>query len=132
VSWWDVPARHRVMGIFFDAMTEVGASLPPELPTGPPMFRFSDENELAQTLRTVGLGEVVVRAFSFSHRLASPEELWNGILAGTVRTSIGIRRQPKAVQDRIRRAFNRLVQSYAVEGGVSVPVAFKIASGRRP
>src|SRR5262245_42765517 len=131
VSWWDVPARHRVMGIFFDAMNEVGASLPPELPTGPPMFRFSDEQELAQTLRTVGLGEVNVRAFSFSHRLASPEELWNGILGGTVRTSIGIRRQPNAVQDRIRRAFDRLVQPYAVDGGISIPVAFKIASGQR-
>ena len=23
VSWWDVPARHRVMGIFFDAINEV-------------------------------------------------------------------------------------------------------------
>ena len=131
VSWWDVPARHRVMGIFFDAMNEVGACPPPELPTGPPMFRFSDEQELAQTLRTVGLGEVIVRAYSFSHRLASPEELWNGILGGTVRTSIGIRRQPNAVQNHIRRAFDRLVQPYAVDGGISVPVAFKIASGQR-
>jgi SAM-dependent methyltransferase len=132
VSWWDMPARHRVMGIFFDALTEVGASMPPELPTGPPMFRFSDERELAQILRRVGVGEVIVRAFSFSHRLASPEELWNGILGGTVRTSIGIRRQPNAVQDRIRRALDRLVQPYAVDGGISVPVAFKIASGQRP
>jgi hypothetical protein len=75
---------------------------------------------------------VVVRAFSFSHRLNSPEELWNGILGGTVRTSIGIRRQPKLMQDRIRGAFERLVQSYLVDGGISVPVAFKIASGQRP
>src|SRR5215471_4580013 len=132
VSWWDVPARHRVMGIFFDAMNEVGASLPPDLPTGPPLFRFSDEKELVQTLRTVGLDEVIVRAFSFSHRLANPEELWNGILCGTVRTSIGIRRQTNAVQDRIRHAFDRLVQPYAVDGGISIPVAFKIASGQRP
>src|SRR5262249_60566129 len=38
LSWWDGPARHRVMGIFFDAMDEVGARLPPELTTGTPMF----------------------------------------------------------------------------------------------
>jgi hypothetical protein len=75
---------------------------------------------------------VVVRAFSFSHRLNSPAELWNGILGGTVRTSIGIRRQPKPMQDRIRGVFERLVQSYLVDGGISVPVAFKIASGQRP
>jgi len=132
VSWWDVPVRHRVMGIFFDAMNEAGATSPPELPTGPPLFRFSNELELSQTLRSAGLGGVVVRAFSFSHRLNSPEELWNGILGGTVRTSIGIRRQPKLMQDRIRGAFERLVQSYLVDGGISVPVAFKIASGQRP
>ncbi|MGB7292787.1 MAG: class I SAM-dependent methyltransferase [Thermodesulfobacteriota bacterium] len=132
VSWWDVPARHRVNGIFFDAINEAGAYPPPELPTGPPMFRFSDDQELSAALRSVGLAEVGVQAFSFTHLLASPEDLWNGILSGTVRTSIGIRRQPKVVQDRIRAAFDRLVKVYERHGRISVPVAFWIASGRRP
>lgn len=131
VSWWDFPARHRVMGIFFDAMNEAGATPPAELPTGPPMFRFSDDQELSGALRSAGLAEVTVRGFSFIHPLASPEELWNGILGGTVRTSIGIRRQPKEVQDRIRTAFERLVRAYRGHGGIRVPVAFKIGSGRR-
>ena len=132
VSWWDVPARHRVMGIFFDAINEAGATPPAELPTGPPMFRFSDDHELSGALRAAGLAEVTVRTFTFTHPLASPGELWNGILGGTVRTSIGIRRQSKDVQDRIRTAFERLVQAYAGPGGIQVPVAFKIGSGRRP
>jgi len=132
VSWWDLPVRHRVMGIFFDAMNEAGASPPPELPTGPPMFRFSDEMELSQILRSAGLGDVIVRAFSFHHRLNSPKELWNGILGGTVRTSIVIRRQSKPMQDRVRGAFERLIQRYVVDGGISVPVAFKVGSGQRP
>jgi ubiquinone/menaquinone biosynthesis C-methylase UbiE len=29
VSWWDVPDRNRIMGIFFDAMRDAGASPPP-------------------------------------------------------------------------------------------------------
>jgi SAM-dependent methyltransferase len=132
VSWWDVPARNRVMGIFFDAMRDAGASPPPDIPAGPPMFRFSEDIELSELLRSAGLVDVIVRAFSFAHCLSSPDDLWNGILRGTVRTSIGIRRQPKAVQARIRAAFNRLVQACIVERGISVPVAFKIASGRRP
>jgi len=132
VSWWDVPARHRVMGIFFDAMRDTGASPPPEIPVGPPMFRFSEDLELLELLRSAGLVDVVVQAFSFAHCLASPDELWNGIIRGTVRTSIGIRRQPRAVQARIRAAFDRLVQACIVDGGISVPVAFKVASGRRP
>jgi SAM-dependent methyltransferase len=132
VSWWDIPARHRVNGIFFDAMNEAGATPPADLPAGPPMFRFSDDHELSGALRGAGLAQVTVRSFSFIHPLASPEELWNGILHGTVRTSIGIRRQPQEVQDRIRVAFDRLVQAYAEHSGIKVPVAFKIGSGRRP
>ncbi len=131
LSWWDVPARHRVNGIFFDAMSEAGAIWPADLPAGPPMFRFSDDQELSALLRFAGLEEVAVRGLSFIHRLASPEALWAGILAGTVRTSIGIRRQPMEVQGRIRAAFDRLVQGYTAEGGINVPVAFKIASGPR-
>jgi SAM-dependent methyltransferase len=132
LSWWDVPARHRVNGIFFDAMNEAGASPPPDIPPGPPMFRFSDDAELAALLRSADFTDVAVQSFSFVHWLVSADALWNGILSGTVRTSIGIRRQPKAIQDRIRAAFDRLLQPYAAEdGGYDVPVAFKIGAGRR-
>ena len=131
LSWWDVPACHRLNGIFFDAVNEVHVSPPADLPAGPPMFRFSDDQELADLLRSAGLTQVAVKAHSHIHRLASAEELWNGILAGTVRTSIGIRRQPRDVQDRIRAVFERLVQPYAVQGELRVPVAFKIGAGRR-
>jgi SAM-dependent methyltransferase len=131
LSWWDVPARHRLNGIFFDAANEVQASPPADIPTGPPMFRFSDDQELSALLQSAGLAQVAVQAFAFVHRLGSAEELWNGILGGTVRTSIGIRRQPKEVRDGIRRAFDRLVQTYAKDGGIEVPVAFKVAAGRQ-
>ena len=131
LSWWDVPARHRLNGIFFDAVNEVQASPPPDLPTGPPMFRFSDDQELSALLRSAGLAQVAVQTHAFVHRLGSAEELWNGILGGTVRTSIGIRRQPKEVRDRIRTTFDRLVQAYAKDGGIEIPVAFKVASGRK-
>ena len=131
LSWWDVPVRHRLNGIFFDAVNEVQASPPADLPTGPPMFRFSDDQEFSALLRSAGLAQVEVQAYAFVHRLGSAEELWNGILGGTVRTSIGIRRQPKEVRDRIRATFDRLVQAYAKDGGIQIPVAFKIAAGRR-
>jgi SAM-dependent methyltransferase len=132
VSWWDFPERNRVNGIFFDAMNAAGASHPAELPEGPPLFRFSDTRELAAALRAAGLGEVSVREFSFTHSMANPDELWSGIMGGTVRTSIGIRRQPGDVQARIRAEFDRLVRVYEGPDGITVPVAFKIASGRKP
>ena len=131
LSWWDTPVRHRLNGIFFDAVNEARASPPANLPAGPPMFRFSDDQELLVLLQSTGLAQVTVQAYAFVHRLGSAEELWDGILAGTVRTSIGIRRQPKDVQDRIRAAFDRLVQVYVKAGGIEIPVAFKVVAGRR-
>ena len=95
------------------------------------MFRFSDDQELSALLRSAGLAQVAVQAYAFVHRLGSAEELWNGILGGTVRTSIGIRRQPKEVRDRIRTAFYHLMRAYAKEGGIQIPVAFKVAAGRK-
>jgi SAM-dependent methyltransferase len=131
LSWWDVPARHRLNGVFFDAVNEVQATPPPDLPIGPPLFRFSDDQELSALLRSAELARVGVQAYAFIHRLGSAEELWNGILGGTVRTSIGIRWQSKEVRDRIRTAFYHLMQAYAKEGGIQIPVAFKVASGRK-
>jgi SAM-dependent methyltransferase len=131
LSWWDIPARHRLNGIFFDAVNEVQANPPTDIPTGPPMFRFSDDQELSALLRSAGLAQVAVQTYTFVHRLGSADELWNGILGGTVMTSIGIRRQTKEVQDRIRTTFNRLVQTYAKDGGIHIPVAFKIGAGRK-
>jgi SAM-dependent methyltransferase len=131
LSWWDVPARHRLNGIFFDVVNEVHASPPADLPAGPPMFRFSDDQEMLVLLRSAGLARVTVHAFAFVHSLESAEQLWNGILRGTVRISIGIRRQPMEMQDRIRRAFDRLVQVYVKGGGIEIPVAFKVVVGHR-
>jgi ubiquinone/menaquinone biosynthesis C-methylase UbiE len=132
VSWWDVPARHRLNGIFFDAFNEAQATPPPDLPAAPPMFRFSEDHALTELLRSARLDNVTVQSWSFEHRLASVDALWDGILGGTVRTSIGTRRQPADVQHRIRAAFDRLVTPYVQVDGVRMPVAFKVGAGCKP
>ena len=35
VTWWELPARNRVNGVFFDAVSQAGAPPPPGLPAGP-------------------------------------------------------------------------------------------------
>jgi SAM-dependent methyltransferase len=131
VSWWDIPARHRLNGIFFDAFSEAKAIFPPDVPVGPPVFRFSDDQALSDLMRSAALADVTVRTFSFEHRLPSADALWNGILNGTVRTGIGIRRQPDAVRARIRAVYDRLLKPYMTNDGIRIPVAFKIGAGRR-
>jgi SAM-dependent methyltransferase len=132
LSTWDVPERARLLGVFVDAVAEVGAQPPPYIPAGPPFFRFSDEAEFARLFGDAGLSEVAVRTVSFTHRFASGDELWDRLLGGTVRTRALVYAQPEEVQARIRAAFDRLVRPYGNDVDLELPVSVKLASGRKP
>jgi SAM-dependent methyltransferase len=129
---WDVPERMRVLGVVLDALRDAGAATPPDIPVGPPFFRFADDDQFAGLLRSQGLEDVQVRSIAFVHPVASLDELWNGVLTGAVRTSALILRQPEDVRQRIRAALEQTVRPYAGGGGLELPVAVKLASGRRP
>jgi SAM-dependent methyltransferase len=132
LSTWDVPERARLLGVLVDAAAEVGAQLPADIPPGPPFFRFSEEAEFVRLLDEAGLSDVAVRTVAFTHRVASGDELWDGLMGGTVRIRALVLAQPQDVQARIRAAFDRLVRPYATNGGLELPVSVKLASGRRP
>ena len=133
LSVWDLPERARLLGVLVDAVTEAGALPPAHIPTGPPFFRFADEGEFARLLGDAGLTDVDVQTVAFTHRLASGDELWDGLINGTVRTRALVLAQPKEMQAQIRAVFDRLVRPYATSGGLELPVSVKLASGgRRP
>jgi len=132
LSWWDAPAGNRLQGVFVDALNEAGVVPPPAVPVGPPVFQFSDDDALAGLLGSAGLGEIAVRKVAFTLRLSDAEELWVCAAGSFVRTSAAIRGQSAEIQARIRSAFDRIVGVYATAEGVALPVAFKIASGRKP
>jgi ubiquinone/menaquinone biosynthesis C-methylase UbiE len=129
---WDVPEHARILGVLVDAIVEAGASAPEELPVGPPIFRFADEHEFARLLSNAGLEEVEVRTIAFLHSAPSADELWRGLLGGTVRTSAVIRAQTDEVQKEIRAAFDRSVREYQVGDGLEIPVSVKLGVGRKP
>ena len=132
LSVWDVPERARFIGVLLDAVTAAGARPPEDVPVGPPIFRFSDEEEFAALLRANGLDDVAVTTVAFSYSAASPDELWDGLLRGTVRTAALVLGQTEAMQQRIRAEFNRVVAEYRVEDGLELPVSVRLASGRKP
>jgi SAM-dependent methyltransferase len=132
LSTWDLPERARLLGVLVDAVAEVGVEPSADAPSGPPIFRFADEGEFARLLGDAGLGDVDVRTVAFTHRFASGDELWNGLLGGTVRTRALVLAQPEDVQARIRAAFDRLVRPCATKDGLEIPVSVKLASGRTP
>jgi SAM-dependent methyltransferase len=129
---WDMPERMRVLGVVLDAVGAAGAPAPPELPVGPPFFRFADDDEFTSLLLQHGLVEAQVRSISFVHPVESAGELWEGLMASTVRTSALILAQPEPVQQRIRAALDRAVEPYAVDGRLELPVSVKLASARKP
>jgi SAM-dependent methyltransferase len=131
LSVWDAPERARLFGVFLDAVAEAGATPPPNVPAGPPFFRFSDDAEFARLLTGTGLDDVGVQTISFIHRVAGADKLWDEFLNATVRTRALVLGQTEEVQAEIRAAFDRAVAEYAVDGELELTVAVKIASGRR-
>ena len=129
LSTWDGPERMRVIGVLTDALAEAGAAPPADMPAGPPFFRFADEAEFTGLITAAGLGDVRIDTVAFHHGLASAAELWNGLLAATVRTGSLVSGQPSQTQARIRVAFERHCAAYATGDGLDVPVSVKIASG---
>jgi ubiquinone/menaquinone biosynthesis C-methylase UbiE len=129
---WDTPERARLFGVFLDAVAEAGAVPPEEIPVGPPFFRFSDEQEFTRLLDAQRLEKVKVETITFSQPVSSTDELWSGLLAGTVRTSALIQRQPRETQEQIRVAFDRVVQRHQSGDRLAVPVAVKLASATKP
>lgn len=129
---WDVADRARLFALFLEAVAEGGASPPPDLPKGPDFFRFSDDREFDALLGDRGLEDRTVSTIGFSHRVATAEEVWDGMLAGTVRTSALISRQTDETQRRIRAAFDRLVEEYRSGEEIELPISVKLATGRKP
>jgi SAM-dependent methyltransferase len=131
LSTWDIPARCRLLGVLTDAIGEAGAAPPPEVPEGPPFFRFADSGEFARLLTDAGFTDVRVRTVAFRHHFGTAAELWAGLIDATVRSRAMVLGQPADVQVRIRTAFERLTGEYATADGLDIPVSVKIASGVR-
>jgi SAM-dependent methyltransferase len=128
LSTWDVPGASRLPGAFFDAVLEVGAAPPPDLPTGPPFYRFADEAEFTRLLRGAGFVDVTVSTVAFTHHFTG--DLFDCLVDGTVRVRSLVFGQPEATQARIRAVLDRLTAEYAADGGFDLPISVKLASGR--
>ena len=63
--------------------------------------------------------------------MRNTDELWEGVLDGSVNTRATVLAQPPDVQQRIRNELDRLVEPHRHHGEIHVPVSVRIASGRR-
>lgn len=132
LSTWDLPERNRFLGILVDALRTCGVNHPQEAAAGPDPYRFADDDELRALLRDTGLEDIEVHSVSLSQRVSDADELWEGMLGGSVRTAGLVISQPPPTRIRVRAAVDRLAEDYRVDGAFAIPACAKIARGRRP
>ena len=126
LSAWDRPERNRFLGVLVDALREYSVGGPP----GPDQYRFADDEEFRALLSDAGWGNVEVLTIGFTHTASNPEELWLGLMGGSVRTAGLVAEQPAPVRSEIRAAFERNAEAHLGEAGLELPVSAKIALGR--
>lgn len=131
LSMWDAPEHNRLFGTLTEAVAEAKAPPPADVPPGPPFFRFSSDEEFSGLLAGAGFERVEVRGLSFIHRLSGADELWGGLVGGTVRMSALVAGRPEEARRRIRAAFDRIISEYTVSESLEIPVSVKVASGRK-
>ncbi len=127
---WDQPDRMRLLAVLLDALADAGAAPPESIPVGPPFFRFADDDAFSTLLLQAGLVDVRVERLAFDHPVPSGDHLWDGFMAGTVRTSSLVAGQSAETQQRVRAAFDTALTAYRSGDGYLLPVSVKLASGR--
>jgi ubiquinone/menaquinone biosynthesis C-methylase UbiE len=123
VSSWDQPERNRFLGVLIDAVHACGVAA---------SVHFADNDELHRLLSGAGLEAVEIRSVSLTHRVADVDELWHGMVGGSVRTAGLLQGQPPEVRRNIRTAAERLAREYEEDGALAIPARANIARGRKP
>ena len=98
---WAKPEEARGFGIVLGAIQKHGNMSAP-IPSGPPFFRFSDEAESRRALLEAGFAAPQFRKIPQTWRLQSPQDLWQFMLGGTVRTGALLRAQTPQALEAIR------------------------------
>lgn len=132
VTVWDEPGRVLVFDAVSEALDACGAAPPKDIPVGPAFSRFSADDEFRALLEGQRLCEVTVDTLAFTYDVRSVDQVWNGIVNGSVRTSALISRQPKATQEQIRDAFSEILERYRRDDVIELPTSVKLAAGRSP
>jgi ubiquinone/menaquinone biosynthesis C-methylase UbiE len=131
LSWWDDPSKQRIQGLFREAIAEIGAAPPADVPQGHAIYRFADTHEFHNLLEEAELMDVSVEDHQTTYFISDVDTLWRGGLGSFALTAAAIAHQDAATQAAIRAALERRVATYRTTAGLTLPVAFKIGAGRK-
>jgi SAM-dependent methyltransferase len=131
LSWWDDPSKQRIQGLFREAIAEIGAAPPADVPQGHAIYRFADTHEFRNLLEGADLIDAGIEDHKTTYLISDIDTLWRGVLGSFALTAAAIPQQDTATQAAIRAALERRAATYRTTAGLRVPVAFKIGAGRK-
>jgi len=130
-AMWGPPDEVALLGL--PGAAAVAAGLDDRaIPAGPRAERFTDAGELGGLLRGARLVDVTLAEVAFSLRAGDFDELWRGVLGGTVRTAARLAAAPAAARERARDELRRLAEPHRRGAGYELPTTIRIAAGRAP
>jgi ubiquinone/menaquinone biosynthesis C-methylase UbiE len=102
LAWWDTPDKQRIMGLFRDAVAEIDAQPPPDVPAGYSLFRFSDSGAFRGLLEGAGPKDVTLT--EYLQRTAFPTRTRCGVAGSAASQSPHPRSVTRTRQRRPRSA----------------------------
>jgi SAM-dependent methyltransferase len=129
LAMWGPPEEVALLGLPAQAVTAAGLDHS-AIPEGPSSLRFTDAAELVRLLD--GLDDVRTREVRFDLQVESLDDLWDGVLGGTVRTAARITRATPEQRDRARAELARLAEPHRRGGGYALPTTIRIATACCP
>jgi 2-polyprenyl-3-methyl-5-hydroxy-6-metoxy-1,4-benzoquinol methylase len=132
LSWWDDPSKQRIQGLFREAIAEIEATAPPDVPQGYSVLRFADTDEFLRLLEGAGLTDFGVEDHQTTYTIPDFDTLWLGGLGSFAVTGSAIAHQDTATQAAIRAVLERRAEAYRTPDGLRLPIAFKIGAGQKP
>lgn len=133
LAWWDRPERSRINGLFFEAVAALGIRPPAALPPGPSAFTFSDDDRLQGVLAAAGFGDIGIAAHEGTHALPGGiDALWDLARGSFARLGAIIAELSPDEQTALKAEVAARAAPYWNAGGLTIPIAFKIAAGTLP
>ena len=126
-----IPVNNEFKELFREAISEIGATLPPDVPKGYSILRFADTDEFHRLLDGAGLADIKVEDHKTNYLIPDIDTLWRGGLGSFAVTASAIAHQDAKTQAAIRAALERRAAVYMTPSGIKLPVAFKIGSGTK-
>jgi ubiquinone/menaquinone biosynthesis C-methylase UbiE len=127
---WAAPDQAAGFGMVLRAIERFGR-LDVALPEGPPFFRFSSHDECRNALQRAGFRAVTVRTIPLSWTLSSPDDLFEAVSRGGVRTAATLRLQTPDALAAIRAAVRESVERYRAGDRIVLPMPAVLATGTK-